>query len=107
MRRFLPDLMDRVLKGKIKPGKVLFEMEGVKLSFTDDALKSVATRAIGRKTGARGLRSILEQALLDTMYDLPALENVSKVVVDEQMITSDGKPLLIYSEPPKVAGGSA
>ena len=66
-----------------------------------------ATRARGRKTGARGLRSILENVLLDTMYELPALENVSKVVVDEQMISADGKPLLIYSEPQKVAGSSA
>ena len=66
----------------------------------------MATKALARKTGARGLRSILEGALLDTMYELPALENVSKVVVDEQMITSDGKPLLIYSDQQKVAGSS-
>jgi ATP-dependent Clp protease ATP-binding subunit ClpX len=67
----------------------------------------VATKALARKTGARGLRSILEQILLDTMYELPTLENVSKVVVDEQMVSADGKPLLIYSDPPKVAGGTA
>ena len=71
------------------------------------ALGAVAKKALARKTGARGLRSILEQVLLDTMYELPALENVSKVVVDEQMISADGKPLLIYSDPPKVAGSSA
>ena len=71
------------------------------------ALGAVATKALARKTGARGLRSILEQVLLDTMYELPTLENVSKVVVDEQMIVADGKPLLIYSDPPKVAGGTA
>jgi ATP-dependent Clp protease ATP-binding subunit ClpX len=67
----------------------------------------VAKKALARKTGARGLRSILEQILLDTMYELPALENVSKVVVDEQMVSADGKPLLIYSDPPKVAGSTA
>jgi ATP-dependent Clp protease ATP-binding subunit ClpX len=67
----------------------------------------VARRALARKTGARGLRSILENVLLDTMYELPTLENVSKVVVDEQMIMADGKPLLIYSDQQKVAGSSA
>jgi ATP-dependent Clp protease ATP-binding subunit ClpX len=67
----------------------------------------VAKRALARKTGARGLRSILEQILLDTMYELPTLENVSKVVVDESMVSADGKPLLIYSDQPKVAGGAA
>jgi ATP-dependent Clp protease ATP-binding subunit ClpX len=82
-------------------------MEGVELEVRQSALGAVATKALARKTGARGLRSILEQVLLDTMYDLPALENVSKVVVDEQMITADGKPILIYSDPPKVAGSTA
>jgi ATP-dependent Clp protease ATP-binding subunit ClpX len=67
----------------------------------------VAKKALARKTGARGLRSILEQVLLETMYELPTLENVSKVVVDEQMISADGKPLLIYSDSHKVAGGSS
>jgi len=61
---------------------------------------------LARKTGARGLRSILEQILLDTMYELPTLENVSKVVVDESMVSADGKPLLIYSDSQKVAGGA-
>jgi ATP-dependent Clp protease ATP-binding subunit ClpX len=61
---------------------------------------------LARKTGARGLRSILEQILLDTMYELPTLENVSKVVVDESMVSADGKPLLIYSDNQKVAGGT-
>jgi ATP-dependent Clp protease ATP-binding subunit ClpX len=82
-------------------------MEGVELEVRNPALGAVAKKALARKTGARGLRSILEQVLLETMYELPALENVSKVVVDEQMISADGKPLLIYSDPPKVAGSSA
>ena len=70
-------------------------------------LRAISRRALARKTGARGLRSILETVLLDTMYELPTLENVSKVVVDEQMISADGKPLLIYSDQHKVAGGSS
>src|SRR5690242_12271698 len=85
----------------------LFHMEGVELEIRTGALGAVAKKALARKTGARGLRSILEQVLLDTMYELPTLENVSKVVVDEQMISADGKPLLIYSDTHKVAGGSS
>jgi ATP-dependent Clp protease ATP-binding subunit ClpX len=81
-------------------------MEGVELEIRTPALGAVAKRALARKTGARGLRSILEQVLLDTMYELPTLENVSKVVVDEQMISADGKPLLIYSDQHKVAGSA-
>src|SRR3990172_2652273 len=90
----------------LKQYQRLFNMEGVELEVRSAALGAVATKALAGKTGARGLRSILEGALLDTMYELPALENVSKVVVDEQMITSDGKPLLIYSDQQKVAGSS-
>ncbi|PHX44442.1 ATP-dependent Clp protease ATP-binding subunit ClpX [Pseudomonas syringae pv. syringae] len=84
----------------------LFEMEGVDLEFRTDALKSVARRALERKTGARGLRSILEGVLLDTMYEIPSQSDVSKVVIDESVIDGTSKPLLIYenSEPPaKVA----
>jgi ATP-dependent Clp protease ATP-binding subunit ClpX len=91
----------------IKQYQRLFHMEGVELEIRTGALGAVAKKALARKTGARGLRSILEQVLLDTMYELPTLENVSKVVVDEQMIAADGKPLLIYSDRDKVAGGSS
>jgi len=92
----------------IKQYQRLFQMEGVELELRSTALGAVAKRALARKTGARGLRSILENVLLDTMYELPTLENVSKVVVDEQMILADGKPLLIYSDQQqKVAGSSA
>ena len=91
----------------IKQYQRLFHMEGVELEIRTGALGAVAKKALARKTGARGLRSILEQVLLDTMYELPTLENVSKVVVDEQMISADGKPLLIYSDSHKVAGGSS
>jgi ATP-dependent Clp protease ATP-binding subunit ClpX len=88
----------------IKQYQKLFGMEGVDLEVRPQALQAIATRALARKTGARGLRSILEQVLLDLMFDLPTMENVSKVVVDENTIIGEGKPLLIYTEPPKVAG---
>ena len=81
----------------------LFEMEGAELEFRDTALAAIAKRALERKTGARGLRSIIEHALLDTMFELPSMDNVTKVVLDESVITGDGKPLLIYSDQPKVA----
>src|SRR2546430_1651929 len=90
----------------LKQYQRLFHMEGVELEIRTGALGDVAKKALARKTGARGLRSILEHILLDTMYELPTLENVSKVVVDESMVSADGKPLLIYSDQHKVAGGS-
>jgi len=74
----------------------LFMMEGVELEFRPEALRLVAHKAMERNTGARGLRSILEQALLDTMYDLPSMENVVKVVVDENVIAHGSKPLILY-----------
>ena len=74
----------------------LFEMESCELEFREDALRAVAVRAVDRKTGARGLRSILEQSLLDMMYELPSLDNATKVVVDEGAITGDSKPLVMY-----------
>jgi ATP-dependent Clp protease ATP-binding subunit ClpX len=79
-----------------KQFKRLFEMEGVELEFRPDALTAVAHKAIKRKTGARGLRTILEQVLLDTMFELPSLEHVSKVVVDEAVINGQAEPYLIY-----------
>jgi ATP-dependent Clp protease ATP-binding subunit ClpX len=91
----------------VKQYQRLFMMEGVELEIRPAALNAVAKKALARKTGARGLRSILENVLLDTMYELPTLDNVSKVVVDESMITADGQPLLIYSDQHKVAGTSA
>ena len=83
----------------------LFEMESIDLDFRQDALSAVARKALERKTGARGLRSILENVLLDTMYEAPSLEGVTKVVVDEATIRGDSEPLLIYerSEMPKAA----
>jgi ATP-dependent Clp protease ATP-binding subunit ClpX len=74
----------------------LFEMESVDLEFRDDALRAIAKRAMQRKTGARGLRTILESVLLDTMYDLPSMTNASKVVVDDGVVTGETKPYVIY-----------
>ncbi|KAF1695634.1 ATP-dependent Clp protease ATP-binding subunit ClpX [Pseudoxanthomonas koreensis] len=83
-----------------KQFKKLFEMEGVELEFRPDALAAIARKALKRKTGARGLRTIVESVLLDTMYDLPSAENVSKVVVDESVIDHRTEPYLIYQTPP-------
>ena len=74
----------------------LFDMEGVELEFREDALQAVARKSMERKTGARGLRTIMEQALLDTMYDLPSMDGVSKVVVDEAAISGESKPYLMF-----------
>ena len=90
----------------IKQYQKLFAMEGVDLEVRPQGLIAIAKKALARKTGARGLRSILEQVLLDIMFELPTLENVSKVVIDEPTIAGDGKPLLIYSDQPKVAGSA-
>jgi ATP-dependent Clp protease ATP-binding subunit ClpX len=79
-----------------KQFKRLFDMEGVELEFRPEALSAIAHKALARKTGARGLRTILEQVLLDTMFDLPSLDHVSKVVVDEAVINGQAEPYLIY-----------
>jgi ATP-dependent Clp protease ATP-binding subunit ClpX len=90
----------------LKQYQRMFSMEGVQLEVRSEALKAVALKALARRTGARGLRSILEHVLLDIMYDLPSLNNVEKVVVDEGMITGDARPILLYSDQPKVAGSA-
>ena len=90
----------------VKQYQKLFGMERVELEIRPAALQAIARKAIRRKTGARGLRSILEQALLDVMYELPAMKGVSKVIIDDNAIDGDGKPLLIYEEAPKVAGSN-
>ena len=77
----------------------LFDMEGVEVDFREDALRAVAVKAMERKTGARGLRSILEEVLLDTMYRIPSESTVSKVVIDESVIRGDSEPLLMYENP--------
>ena len=90
----------------LKQYQKMFAMEGVDLEVREQALYAVARRALARKTGARGLRSILEQTLLDTMFDLPSMENVIKVVVDEGSVSEDIRPILIYADQQKVAGSA-
>lgn len=90
----------------VKQYQKLFAMEGVELEIRPSALAAIARKALERKTGARGLRSILESLLLDLMYELPSLENVAKVVLDENMVVGDAKPLLIYADQPKVSGSN-
>ncbi|WP_426112625.1 ATP-dependent Clp protease ATP-binding subunit ClpX [Massilia sp. PWRC2] len=88
----------------IKQYSKLLEMEGAELEIRPAAMHAIARKALARKTGARGLRSILEHALLDVMYELPTEQNVVKVVIDENTITNGAKPLLIYSETAKASG---
>ena len=94
----LIEILTKPKNALVKQYQRLFEMEGAKLTFTEDALKSVATRAIQRRTGARGLRSIMEQILLHTMFDLPGLEDVDEVVVNKEVAEGRGQPLFIYGE---------
>jgi ATP-dependent Clp protease ATP-binding subunit ClpX len=91
----------------VKQFHKLFKMEGAELEFRDDALTGIAKQALKRKTGARGLRSIIEHALLDIMFDLPSLKGVEKVVLDEKAISGEGKPLLIYAEQPEAKAKAA
>ena len=85
----------------VKQYQRLFELEDTELTFTEDALSAVARKAIARKTGARGLRSILEDILLDTMFELPSLSNVTEVVVNEEAVARDAAPLMIYADSKK------
>ncbi len=94
----LVEILTKPKNALVKQYGRLFEMEGVKLSFTDDALRSVATRAIGRRTGARGLRSIMEQILLGTMFDLPGLDGVEEVVINREVAESRANPLFLYGK---------
>lgn len=89
-----------------KQYQALFKLEGAELEFREDALRAIAHKAMERKTGARGLRSIVEGVLLDTMYDLPSVENVSKVVVDEHVINGETQPIMIYDNPEKQAASA-
>ncbi|MFD1796314.1 ATP-dependent Clp protease ATP-binding subunit ClpX [Paracoccus aurantiacus] len=92
----------------VKQYQRLFDLEGVKLTFTEDALSAIAKRAIKRKTGARGLRSIMEDILLDTMFELPGLESVEEVVVNEEAVdNSSAKPLIIHAEAKKESAKTA
>jgi ATP-dependent Clp protease ATP-binding subunit ClpX len=85
----------------------MFEMENVKLSFPNEALSAIARKAIARKTGARGLRSILESILLDTMFELPSMRGVEEVVVSADVVEGRARPLQIYSERRDGAGAAS
>ena len=85
----------------VKQYQKLFAMDGVELEIRPSALVAIAKKALARKIGARGLRSIMEQSLIDTMFELPTLDGVAKVVLDEHTIQDEAKPLLVYREPAK------
>ena len=90
----------------VKQYQRLFEMEDTSLTITPDALKAISRRAIERKTGARGLRSIMEQILLDTMFELPGLKGVEEVVIGPEVVEGGAKPLRIYSDRGETAESS-
>ena len=91
----------------VKQYKKLFDMEGVKLTFTKDALLHISENAINKKTGARGLRSILENILLETMYELPSIENLEEVVINSEVVKNKRKPLHILSDKKNKVDSSA
>ncbi len=99
----LVDILTQPRNAVVKQFSKLLSMEGAELEVRPAALKAIARKAIARKTGARGLRSILEDVLLDTMFELPGLSNVEKVVVDESTIDENKPPLLVYREAAKQA----
>lgn len=104
----LIDILTQPKNALTKQFHALFKMENVELEFREEALKLIAKKALERKIGARGLRAILENILLDTMYELPSMKNITKVVIDENVINGIGKPILIYQEEEgkqSVAGG--
>jgi ATP-dependent Clp protease ATP-binding subunit ClpX len=91
----------------IKQYKHLFEMEGAELEFRDDSLSAIARKSMERKTGARGLRTIVENVLLDTMYELPSNDKISKVVIDESVILGNSEPILVYEAEQKLVASDA
>jgi ATP-dependent Clp protease ATP-binding subunit ClpX len=103
----LVDILTKPKNALVKQYQRLFEMEGVRLSFSEDALAAVARKAIARKTGARGLRSILENILLESMFDLPAYEGVEEVVVNREVVEGRARPLHIYADRVEDVGSSA
>ncbi len=103
----LVEILTQPKNALVKQYQRLFEMEDVALGFTDDALRSIAQKAIARKTGARGLRSIMEGILLDPMYELPGLENVEEIMVNREVVEDKSKPLYIYADRRKDTGTSA
>ena len=103
----LIDILTLPRNALVKQYQLLFEMEDVRLEFSDDALAAVATKAIARKTGARGLRSIMENILLESMFELPGLESVEEIVINREVVDGGSKPLYIYSDRREDLGTSA
>jgi ATP-dependent Clp protease ATP-binding subunit ClpX len=99
----LVTILSKPKNALVKQYQRLFELEDAKLTFTDDALVAIAKRAIERKTGARGLRSIMEDILLDTMFELPGMDTVTEVVVNEEAVGPDAQPLMIHDDTKKKA----
>ncbi|MET0373687.1 MAG: ATP-dependent Clp protease ATP-binding subunit ClpX [Rhizorhabdus sp.] len=103
----LVEILSAPKNALVKQYQKLFEMEGVKLGFTDDALVAVARKAITRKTGARGLRSILEGLLLDTMFDLPSMDGVDEIIVDKDVVAGTKDPVRVFAKKSKEKTGDA
>jgi ATP-dependent Clp protease ATP-binding subunit ClpX len=103
----LVEILVKPKNALVKQYSTLFEMENVSLTFADDALRAIAKKAVDRKTGARGLRSILESILLDTMYELPGFEGIEEVAISGEVVEGGAKPLYIYSERREDLGTSA
>lgn len=95
-KKALVSILTEPKNALVKQYRKLFEMEGASLEFRETALQAIAERCVEKKTGARGLRSILERVLLDTMYELPSLSNVKKIIVDESAITGASEPIIVY-----------
>jgi ATP-dependent Clp protease ATP-binding subunit ClpX len=94
----LVDILSKPKNALVKQYKRLFEMEEVKLEFREDALRSIAIKAIERKTGARGLRSILETILLDSMFELPEMDNVEEIIINSDVVENGSKPISVHAE---------
>ncbi len=103
----LVEILSRPRNALVKQYQRLFEMEGVQIEFLEDALRAIAQKAIARKTGARGLRSIMESILLDSMYELPGLEGVEEIVINREVVDGNSKPLHIYADRREDTGQSA
>ena len=103
----LIDILTLPRNALVKQYQLLFEMEDVRLEFSDDALSAVATKAIARKTGARGLRSIMENILLESMFELPGLDSVEEIVINREVVDAGTKPLYIYADRREDLGTSA
>ena len=101
------EILTKPRNALIKQYQRLFEMEGVRLEFAEDALKTIARKAIARKTGARGLRSILEDILLESMFELPSIANVEEVVINREVAEGRAEPLRIYADRRGDVGKSA